>query len=180
MERVRGSTRRTLAGRAAGVRAATRSRRPDKRAAIAVFDAAQIRGYQHAGATYEVDSAPARPSRCCSSAAPDRCAEPALTVATPWTTMPQLGHESRRVGLGVSADDAGARSLALDARLALHDLADPTPAIRALSSSSCLARADPADDEVRDGSGSSSSRLSLVRIVSLSAQNRTIASCHGR
>jgi hypothetical protein len=88
--------------------------------------------------------------------------------------MPQLGHDSRRVGLGFSADDTGAFGVALDARLALHDLADPTPGYPEYSQLEFLpTRARiRLDDDVTGRKRFELESLSLVRIVSLSAQNR--------
>jgi hypothetical protein len=48
-----------------------------------------------------------------------------LVLATPWRSAPQLGHGSRRLGLGVVLSDRAGSTL--DFRLALHDLADATP-----------------------------------------------------
>jgi Domain of unknown function (DUF4105) len=50
---------------------------------------------------------------------------PALTVARPEDEAPQLGHGASRVALGGGATAAGQPFVSLDARLALHDLADP-------------------------------------------------------
>jgi hypothetical protein len=50
----------------------------------------------------------------------------ALTVPMPTAQQPHRGHGSRRIGVLGGASD-GTPSLYLDARLALHDLADPAP-----------------------------------------------------
>ena len=145
--------------------------------AIAVLDAAQdLVDIQHAKElAFEVDSGPARIKqqlleRRAEIAIPS---EP-LAVATPWATMPQLGHDSRRVGVGMSADDDGAMGVTLDARLALHDLADPTPGYPEYSQLEFL----PLRARIRLDEGAVGRKrfeldsISLVRIVSLSAQDR--------
>ncbi len=48
-----------------------------------------------------------------------------LTMETPWRTMPQLGHRSRRLSLGGGVSREGSRFLEVGGRLAMHDLADP-------------------------------------------------------
>lgn len=149
---------------------------PERRA-IEMLDAAQdLVDIQHAKElTSEVDSAPARIKqqlleRRAEIAVPS---EP-LAVATPWTSMPQLGHDSRRIGLGLAADDTGARGLVLDARLALHDLADPTPGYPEYAQLEFLpTRAQVRlDDGVTGRHRFELESISLVRILSLTAQDR--------
>ncbi len=143
-----------------------------KSRAVEVLDAAQdLIDIRFAKVlTHEVDSAPARTKqvlleRRAALAVPS---EP-LHVEAPWHRQPQLGHHSRRIGAGYALDDAGAQALVLEGRLALHDLADPTPGYPDLSQLEFLPtrlRIDLEDGDVTLDS------LSLVRLVSLSAQTR--------
>jgi hypothetical protein len=120
--------------------------------------------------THEADSGPARTKqvlleRRAALAVPS---DP-LSVEMPLRRQPQLGHHSRRIGLGYALDDAGAQSLVAEARLALHDLADPTPGYPELSQLEFLptrVRVDLEDGHVTLDS------LSLVRLISLSTQTR--------
>ncbi|TMQ12483.1 MAG: DUF4105 domain-containing protein [Deltaproteobacteria bacterium] len=149
---------------------------PSQRA-IAVLDAAQdLVDIQHAKElTFETDTAPARmKQRLLERRAEIAVPSEPLSVATPWSSMPQLGHDSRRVGLGMSADDTGALGVALDARLALHDLADPAPGYPEYSQLEFLpTRARVRlDEDVTGRRRFELDSISLVRIVSLSAQNR--------
>ena len=120
--------------------------------------------------THEADSGPARHKqvlleRRAALAVPS---EP-LRVEVPWRRQPQFGHHSRRVGAGYALDDGGAQSIVLEGRLALHDLADPTPGYPDLSQLEFLPtrlRVDLEDGDVTLDS------LSLVRLLSLSAQTR--------
>lgn len=145
--------------------------------AIAVLDAAQdlvdIRYADELART--LDSPPARlKQRLLERRAEIAVASPPLEVATPWRSMPQFGHDSRRAGLGLSADDTGALGVALDARLALHDLADPAPGYAESAQLEFL----PARARVRfDGDVAGRKRfelesLSLVRIISLTPHDR--------
>lgn len=145
--------------------------------AIAVLDAAQdLVDIQHAKElTYETDSPPARmKQRLLERRAEIAVPSEPLAVATPWGSMPQLGHDSRRVGLGFAADSAGALGVTLDARLALHDLADPVPGYPEYSQLEFLpTRAQVRlDEDVTGRRRFELDSISLVRIVSLSAQNR--------
>jgi hypothetical protein len=145
--------------------------------AIAVLDAAQdLVDMQHAKElTYQVDSAPARmKQRLLERRAEIAVPSEPLAVATPWTSMPQLGHDSRRIGLGFVADDTVGLGVALDARLALHDLADPTPGYPEYSQLEFLpTRARlRLDEDVTGRRRFELESISLVRIISLSAQNR--------
>jgi hypothetical protein len=145
--------------------------------AIAVLDAAQdLVDIQHAKElAHDVDSPPARIKQLLLERRAEIAVPSApLAVAVPWGSMPQLGHDSRRVGLGFSADDAGALGVVLTSRLALHDLADPTPGYPELSQLEFLplrARIR-VDDDVRGRKRFELESLSLVRILSLTAQNR--------
>jgi hypothetical protein len=56
-----------------------------------------------------------------------------LSLETPWQQAPEHGHGSHRLGLG-AAVQRGEFAPTLDFRLALHDLADPTPGYLELSS----------------------------------------------
>jgi len=143
-----------------------------QREAVEVLDAAQdLIDIRFAKAlTHEVDSGPARTKqvlleRRAAMAVPS---EP-LSVRMPWRGQPQLGHHSRRVGVGYGLDDAGTQSIFVEGRLALHDLADPTPGYPELSQLEFLPtrlHVDLADGHVTLDS------FSLVRLVSLTAQTR--------
>lgn len=90
------------------------------------------------------------------------------TYTTPTHKMPQLGHDTRRIGLG-SGSSRDSQWLELTARLALHDLADSTDGYPELSQLEFLptrARYDFKADRFRLDS------LDLVHVVSLTAQNR--------
>lgn len=90
------------------------------------------------------------------------------TYPIPWPKMPQLGHDSRRISLG-GASSRDAQWVEVGARLALHDLADPTDGYPELSQLEFLplrARYDITNERFRLDS------LDLVHVVSLSAQNR--------
>ncbi len=50
---------------------------------------------------------------------------PALARLSPMAERPDLGHDSKRFGLGVGMTQAGTPYIDLHARLALHDLVDP-------------------------------------------------------
>lgn len=52
---------------------------------------------------------------------------PDYAFAPPFRRMPHVGHDSARVGLGAGYDDQLGYFHLLNFRLALHDLADPTP-----------------------------------------------------
>jgi len=140
--------------------------------ALDVLDATQdLIDIRHAKAlVHQTDSEPARAKQQLL----ERRAEIALpsapvVVRTPWKRMPQLGHASRRVGLGAGVDDARDPSIAVDVRLALHDLADPTPGYPELSQLEFL----PIRARLRlDGRRGELDSASLVRILSLSPQDR--------
>jgi hypothetical protein len=143
-----------------------------QREAVAVLDAAQdlIDVRYSKALTHEVDSAPARTKQVLLErrAALGVPSDP-LAVSIPWHRQPQLGHHSRRVGVGYALDDARAQALVVEGRLALHDLADPTPGYPELSQLEFLPtrlRVDLEDGDVTLDS------LSLVRLVSLTAQTR--------
>ena len=145
--------------------------------AVAVLDAAQdLVDIQHAKElTFELDSAPGRlKQRLLERRAELAVPSDPLSVATPRRSMPQLGHDSRRLGIGMAADDRGAFGVALDARLALHDLADPTPGYPEYAQLEFL----PTRARLRLDSDVSGRRrfelesISLVRIMSLTAQRQ--------
>ncbi len=147
----------------------------DKATSAKVLDAAQdLIDMQFAKQlTYETDSEPARRKQTLL----ERRAEllipsDPLEVATPTQSMPQLGHLSRRAGLGYVVDDTGAQSYQLDARLALHDLADPVAGYPELSQLEFLpVRMRYRLDNAGEGDRFTIESASLVRIVSLSPQN---------
>jgi hypothetical protein len=149
----------------------TRLELPKPRA-VEVLDAAQdLIDMRYAKAlTHEVDSAPARTKQVLlerRAAMAVQSDPPSVTI--PWQRQPQLGHHSRRIGVGYGLDDAGAQSLVLEGRLALHDLADPTPGYPELSQLEFLPtrlRVDLGDGHVTLDS------ISLVRLISLTAQTR--------
>jgi Domain of unknown function (DUF4105) len=148
--------------------------------AIAVLDAAQdLMDIRHAKAlTHDVNSEPARMKQTLL----ERRAEitmpsDPLSVGTPWRSMPQLGHDSRRVGAGYSAERSrtgeDAMGVTLEARLALHDLADPTLGYPDLSQLEFLpTRARIRTDKDVDTKRFELQSISLVRIVSLTGQDR--------
>lgn len=81
---------------------------------------------------------------------------------------PQLGHGSRRVGLGVGADLKSQRFFAADLRLALHDLADPPngyPELSELEFLPTVLRYDATFEHV------ALDQLDLVHVISLTPQN---------
>ena len=81
---------------------------------------------------------------------------------------PQVGHASRRVGLGVGADLRSQRFLAADLRIALHDLADPPNGYPELSELEFLPtrlRYDATFQHV------ALDQLDLVHVISLTPQN---------
>lgn len=145
--------------------------------AIAVLDAAQdlvdIRHAEDLART--LDSAPARiKQRLLERRAEIAVASPPFEVATPWRSMPQFGHGSRRAGLGFSGDDTGALGVALDARLALHDLADPAPGYAEQAQLEFLPMRARVrlDDGVAGRKRFELESLSLVRIISLTPHDR--------
>ncbi|MDD9936238.1 MAG: DUF4105 domain-containing protein [Myxococcales bacterium] len=97
-------------------------------------------------------------------------------VPVPWGRQPQIGHGSGRLGAGVGLRDADAGLLdggflALDFRLALHDLADPSPGYPELAQLEFLPlrlrlwkSEDDAEALLED--------FSIVRIVSLTSVSR--------
>jgi hypothetical protein len=94
---------------------------------------------------------------------------PEAQVRAPWTTMPLLGHASRRLSFGAGADDDGSRWLEVGARLAMHDLADPPrgyPELAELEFLPFRARWDLAREAFRV------EQLDLVHVRSLSGQDR--------
>lgn len=90
------------------------------------------------------------------------------TYEPPLHKMPQMGHDTRRISLGAGAS-RDSQWLEIGARLALHDLVDSTAGYPELSQLEFLptrARYDFEADRFRLDS------LDLVRVVSLTAQNR--------
>lgn len=143
--------------------------------AVEVLDAAQdLIDMRYAKAlTHERDSGPARHKqvllqRRAALAVPS---EP-LQVEAPWHRQPQLGHHSRRAGVGYALDDSGGQALVLEGRLALHDLADPTPGYPELSQLEFLPTRLRIDLKEPGTGGVTLDSISLVRLVSLSAQTR--------
>ncbi|MEO8705577.1 MAG: DUF4105 domain-containing protein [Kofleriaceae bacterium] len=149
--------------------------------AIAVLDAAQdLIDIRHAKAiTHDVNSAAGRLKQTLL----ERRAEitmPSnpLSVDTPWKLMPQFGHDSRRIGVGFAADDgwgkngSDAMGVTLDARLALHDLADPTPGYPEFSQLEFLPTRARIRTDDPDTKRFELESISLVRIISLSPQDR--------
>ena len=95
-----------------------------------------------------------------------RAPSPVLAMETPLEQRPELGHDSRRLGVGV-ATSRGAWGASFDARLALHDLADPVPGYPELNAIEFMRlRLQVWEQrlELEDAS--------LVRITSLNAQQR--------
>ena len=89
--------------------------------------------------------------------------------AVPWSKMPQRGHDSRRVALGGGADLQSDRWAAFGARLALHDLADPSDGYPDLSQLEFLptrARYDVTNRRFE------LDQMDLVHIISLTNQDR--------
>ena len=94
---------------------------------------------------------------------------PEIRETIPWSKMPQRGHDSRRLSLGGGANTNGEGYVSVGARLALHDLADPTSGYPELSQLEFLptrARYDVVDRDF------TLEQLDLVHIVSLTSQNR--------
>ncbi len=94
---------------------------------------------------------------------------PEITPRVPWVKMPQLGHDSHRLMLGVGADQNDGRWIALGTRLAMHDLADPTdgfPELAQLEFLPLRARYDYSRDDFR------LDQLDLVHVLSLTRLNR--------
>ncbi len=143
---------------------------------IRAFDAAQdLVDILHAKKlTYEVDSEPARrKQQLLERRAEVLVPSEDLAVAVPWRSMPQLGHHSRRAGVGFAIDDGGAQAYQLDARLALHDLADPVAGYPELSQLEFFPiRARVRLDNAGEGDRFQLDSVSLVRIVSLTPQDR--------
>ncbi len=94
---------------------------------------------------------------------------PDVAQAVPWDKMPQAGHESRRIAIGAGADSSSGRYLAFGGRLALHDLADPTPGYPELSQLEFLPTRARFDWEQQKFH---LDQLDLVHIVSLTDQDR--------
>ncbi len=144
--------------------------------AIGVFDAAaDLVDIVYAKAlTHEVDSAPARvKQRLLERRSEILVPSEAISVSTPWQNQPQLGHDSRRVGVGFAFDNEGAQSYVFDTRLALHDLADPTPGYPEQSQLEFLPiRARVRIDNRGEGKRFQLDSASLVRIISLTPQDR--------
>jgi len=100
-----------------------------------------------------------------------------LTPPVPWSKMPQLGHASRRLSIGAGADfntpeygrmTAG-RWVSVGARIALHDLADPSdgyPELAQLEFLPMRARYDFATNDFM------LEKLDLVHVLSLTSQDR--------
>lgn len=89
-------------------------------------------------------------------------------LPTPIEREPQLGHGSRRVGLGAGLDLKSQRFLEADLRLALHDLADPPNGYPELSELEFLPtrlRYDATFQHV------ALDQLDLVHVISLTPQN---------
>lgn len=118
----------------------------------------------------ESDSAPARLKQTLLERRAELIGPSApFQVDTPTRSMPQLGHASRRFGAGYARDDRGAQFVVLEGRLALHDLADPTPGYPHNSQLEFLptrVRIETESREVRVES------ISLVRIISVSPWTR--------
>ena len=131
---------------------------------------------------HEVDSAGARmKQQLLERRATIPMASDAITVSTPYKSMPQRGHDSRRIGVGYAVQDSSftkmpmgtsgtmTQSLSLDFRLALHDLADPIPGYPEFSQLEFLpikARVDLETGNVDLDS------ISFVRVISLTPQDR--------
>jgi hypothetical protein len=91
---------------------------------------------------------------------------PPLAIETPDAQRPERGHGSHRLGAGVAAV-GGRWGASFDARLALHDLADPTPGypeLNAIEFMHLRVQVWPQRLELRDAS--------LVRITSLNPQQQ--------
>ena len=186
----RPSLRRTFQARVAGLTAAEQATveelvtRPDTALAAStprpraakMFDAAQdLVDILHAKEiTYDLNSPAAqRKQRLLERRAELAVISPPVEVAIPTRSEPQLGHGSHRMGVGLSADTDGAQSYVLDARLVLHDLADPTPGYPELSQLEFLPlRARVRIDNAGKGDRFLLDNLSLVRILSLTPQDR--------
>jgi hypothetical protein len=97
---------------------------------------------------------------------------PDLIVQRPADDAPQLGHAARRIGIGGGRTSAGQPFLSLDARLALHDLADPsrgypqTAQIEFLNTRMRLGETPAGTMRLEI------ERLDLVRVLSLSSLER--------
>ncbi|HKU42022.1 MAG TPA: DUF4105 domain-containing protein [Polyangiales bacterium] len=90
-----------------------------------------------------------------------------LTIEPPLGERPELGHGSRRFGLGAATSD-GSWAPSFDVRLALHDLGDPTPGYPELNAIEFMRLRvqfwAPSRFELEDAS--------FVRITSLTPQSR--------
>ena len=62
-----------------------------------------------------------------------RSPSPALEVTEPSDKMPHVAHGSLRLGLGPSFANGGRKAVAVDFRMSLHDLADPSDGYPELS-----------------------------------------------
>lgn len=92
-------------------------------------------------------------------------------VEPPWDRRPELGHASKRFGLAGGVRDGGEGFVALDFRLAMHDLADPSDGYPELSQIEFL----PLRASASHRAGELRLRLdevSIVRIVSLTSLGR--------
>ncbi len=117
-----------------------------------------------------VDSAPARLKQTLLERRAELLGPSAtFSVAAATRAMPQLGHDSRRFGAGYARTDTGTQSIVLEGRLALHDLADPTPGYPHNSQLEFLPTRVQIDTESRDVTVES---VSLVRLISLSPWTR--------
>ncbi|HUJ60954.1 MAG TPA: DUF4105 domain-containing protein [Kofleriaceae bacterium] len=94
---------------------------------------------------------------------------PDAELVVPWDKMPQRGHDSRRIQLG-GGDSIDNHPLAeFGARLALHDLADPTDGFPELSQLEFLPTRAHYDV---DAKRFQLDQLDLVHVLSLTSQDR--------
>jgi hypothetical protein len=148
---------------------------PDERA-LRVLDAAldllDIRHAKELIHERETSEAARRKQRLLERRAAIRKPSPELTVARPDDDAPQRGHAARRIGLGGGITSADQPFLSVDARLALHDLADPargypqTAQIEFLSTRLRLGQTPAGTTRLEV------ERLDVVRVLSLSSLER--------
>ncbi|MDH5673327.1 MAG: DUF4105 domain-containing protein [Myxococcales bacterium] len=98
-------------------------------------------------------------------------ATPTPPIEPPWREMPQRGHGSKRLGVAGGIGNDGKGFVTLDARLAMHDLADPADGYPELSQIEFL----PLRLQVGRDDGGLDFKIesfSVVRIVSLNSMER--------